>query len=338
MVIVCGAAIAMNRCLEFGGHEAPRRVVMSLDQKPPKLQIAGRIVRKMISLKAVRNSVVYVVLKAAWEGFGTVQMTDLEEGVMAFDFQNEKDRIRVLDMSPWVIHGHCLNLKPTIQNQCFMEVDFSQLSIWVQVHGLSPTMLNEANATSVAATIGKCTDMEQELEMQRRGYIRMKVEVEVAEPLKPGFWWSNERGQEKWADIRYERLSDFCYGCGILGHTAQNCNRDITTSDVNPKQPMYGPWTSCARQRKQATSHQIGGGNRPVLPKREPGKRTWRDMMRECGAAASDQACTATPKLEQPAHALPTDDLVSLVEDQAAMKAASEDLGGRLISTFPLSL
>lgn len=44
-------------------------------------------------------------------------MTDLEVGIMAFDFDKVADRDRVLDMSSWAIHGHCLNLKVCQPNQ-----------------------------------------------------------------------------------------------------------------------------------------------------------------------------------------------------------------------------
>lgn len=46
---------------------------------------------------------------------------------MAFDFENERDRDRVLDMSPWAIHDHCLNLKLCTTNQCTSEVDFRKI-------------------------------------------------------------------------------------------------------------------------------------------------------------------------------------------------------------------
>lgn len=86
---------------------------------------------KMISQKEVKNSAVYVVLKATWTSYGSVKMTDLEDGVMTFDFQNESDRNRVLDMSPWAIHGHCLNLKASSPSQCTSEINFGLMSFWV---------------------------------------------------------------------------------------------------------------------------------------------------------------------------------------------------------------
>lgn len=161
---------------------------------------------KMISQKTVKNNAVYNVLKAAWANYETVKMTDLEEGVMTFDFENEKDKDRVLDMSPWTIHMHCLNLKVRQINRCVSEVEFDKMQIWVQVHGFSLDMLNNKNASQLANTIGKCLEMGKETKMQKCGYIRIKSEVGVEKPLTAGFSWTNAKGEEKWDTIKYETL------------------------------------------------------------------------------------------------------------------------------------
>lgn len=41
-----------------------------------------------------------------------------------------------------------------------------------------------------------------------------KSAVRVQEPLIVGFLWTNAKGNERWATINYERLSDFVTGAG----------------------------------------------------------------------------------------------------------------------------
>lgn len=156
-------------------------------------------------------------------------------------------------MSLWAVHDHCLNLKVCQQNQCATEVDFRLIQMWVQVHGLNLEMLNSDNAVQVANIIGKCLGINSEKDMQKKGYIMMKTEVVVDIPMRVGFWSTNDRGVERWAQIKYERLSTLCYGCGSLGHTTQACNREITLSKVKPSMPMYEPWMTCDKQRNQGT-------------------------------------------------------------------------------------
>lgn len=136
------------------GSEAPRRPTLNLVSRPPEQQL-GRVVGKVISQKSVKNNAVFSMLKAAWAGYATVRMTDLSEGVMAFDFANAGDHDRVLDMSPWAIHGHCLNLQVCEVNQHHSDVNFEELQVWVQIHGLSLDMLTKDNDVCVAGSLGK---------------------------------------------------------------------------------------------------------------------------------------------------------------------------------------
>lgn len=91
--------------------------------------------------------------------------------------------------------------------------------------------------------------------------------------------WVNALGQDKWADIKYERISDYCYGCGRLGHSSQTCAYNLVMSESKIGFPMYGSWLSAARPIITTRSYIIGeeGGMRPQ--QRSTNKRTWRDVM-----------------------------------------------------------
>lgn len=84
--------------------------------------------------------------------------------------------------------------------------------------------------------------------------------------------------------MRYERVSDFCYRCGFLGHNSQACNREIKESEENPGKPMYGAWITCMRHRNLKSRSRIGGEASSSNPPRDPSRKSWKDMMR--GAAA----------------------------------------------------
>lgn len=76
------------------------------------------MIGRMVAQKSVKNNAVFNVLKAAWANHDSVRTSDIDEWMMAFEFEYEKERDRVLDMSLWSIHGHCLNLEICGANQC----------------------------------------------------------------------------------------------------------------------------------------------------------------------------------------------------------------------------
>lgn len=237
----------------------------------------ARVLDMLMSDRHYKNNVVSNVLREAWGRFGPVHFTEVTDSMLMFEFESPRDREQIVDLSPWSIHGNCLNVKLCPEDVAVTNIDFSKLQTWVQVHGLSLEMMNETNANSIANSLGRCIRIEENQIMQHRTFLRLLVEVDTAEPLMPGFNWVNSRGQGKWASIRYERLTDICYGCGRIGHASSVCTEQVVTDDQGS--PLYGPWNSGTRPVN------VGGGSRPI-PNRDPGRRSWKDIM--MGRQSSD--------------------------------------------------
>lgn len=122
-------------------------------------------------------------------------------------------------------------------------------------------------------------NVEEDQIMQQRTFLRILVEVDMEEPLLPGFKWVDSHGKEKWASVRYERLTDICYGCGKIGHNTTSCSEQISLKDSHGD-PLYGSWTSATQPRGISRWVNIGGGNRTTIS-RDIEKKTWREWMKE---------------------------------------------------------
>lgn len=56
----------------------------------------------------------------------------------------------------------------------------------------------------------------------------MRIERAAVDPLVPGFWVPRANRDKIWATIRYEKLNDFCYVCGIIDHVDKQCFEGIS--------------------------------------------------------------------------------------------------------------
>ena len=53
----------------------------------------------------------------------------------------------------------------------------------------------------------------------------MRVEVDVIKPLCRGRRVALNEKDEVWVSLRYEKLSNFCYRCGMISHTKKDCEK-----------------------------------------------------------------------------------------------------------------
>lgn len=172
---------------------------------------------------------------------------------MLIEFEQRQDYEEVMDRCPWAIQGQCLSLKSWSGGMRIEDVDFMRTQVWVQIHGLKLDRRNDENAQLISQCIGEMVQIEQTMgpEGLDRSYLHMKMVIDARKPVKTGFWYAQQNGEHAWARIKYERLPEFCYGCGRIGHTEKNCNGELVRAEEDPREPMNGPWLQVDRPRKR---------------------------------------------------------------------------------------
>lgn len=115
-------------------------------------------------------------------------------------------------------------------------------------------MHNKKNASNIANSIGRCLLPEEDNMAKHRYFMRLNLELDVSVPLVEVFWWTRKSGEDKWVIIKYERLSDVCYGCGKLGHTSINYGEVVSMKQINPEFPTFGSWLGGTRPQTQNRS------------------------------------------------------------------------------------
>ncbi|KAL7183965.1 hypothetical protein ACSBR2_026189 [Camellia fascicularis] len=106
------------------------------------------------------------------------------------------------------------------------EMEFRWCPFWVQVHGLPLNNLTKQNGELLGNRIGRLVRVEAHTEglLLYRNFLRIRVEIDTQQPLPQGLWLQrSKRGSDSWLNFKYEKLSDYCYDCGRLGHESNAC-------------------------------------------------------------------------------------------------------------------
>ncbi|KAL2922938.1 Retrotransposon Gag-like protein 3 [Bienertia sinuspersici] len=92
--------------------------------------------------------------------------------------------------------------------------------------------------------------------------------VDIRKPLRRGMKVATNPNSSKWVDVKYERLGDFCYYCGKLGHIGRDCEEVSAESDeVREMVYKYGPWMRASSLRRNKVSKEEWDKEKIMLEK-----------------------------------------------------------------------
>ena len=70
-------------------------------------------------------------------------------------------------------------------------------------------------------------------------FMRIRVDLPINKPLRRGGNIVNMEGEKFWVMFKYERLPNFCFCCGFLGHDEKHCLESQQSPNTTKQ---YGVW------------------------------------------------------------------------------------------------
>nr|POE70515.1 hypothetical protein CFP56_22915 [Quercus suber] len=195
-------------------------VVLSSSESSEKLLIG-----KILSNKSFPGNLVKEILVKAWNVINDIEVTVVDKNIFMFSFLYEADVRRAWDKRPWTVKGEHLILKRFCSDISVSEVDFSTTEFWIQIHGLPLNRRSKENVLKIGSIAGKALDTDLIGPGSRiwSKSVRVRVELDIRCPLVPGFPLEMDNLPVLWIPFKFEKLGNFCFGCGLLGHDLLNC-------------------------------------------------------------------------------------------------------------------
>lgn len=203
-------------------------------------------VAKILSIKHHSVNFVKSVLAQIWSIPKGLKIAELEHNKFSIIFPSVQEKKRILEKGPWAINRALLILKDVPPYLAIREVNFSTVLFWIRIIGLPREAISKANLCLISSRIGRMVEIDKKsLGVFFAGdYVRVKVEIRVHQLLAAGFFQKRKRGVPRWIQIKYERLQDFCFKYGILGHDYRICTaaEGVTVTNGITRVALYGPW------------------------------------------------------------------------------------------------
>lgn len=212
-----------------------------IDRSEKKLENA--LVCKILSQKQINPEMFKSKMSHIWNQEQTI-ISMVGFNLYLCKFKNGKIKSLIADNGPWFFDKALLLFKEPKGGNYGDDIEFRYVSFWIHFHKLPFACFSREVAAEIGSILGQVCqiDLEEEVDQCRGGTLRVKIQIDATKPLKRGIFLSSEDSTEdRWIPITYEKLPDFCYGCGLLGHTLKEC--EGSNHDGSPVEELpYGAW------------------------------------------------------------------------------------------------
>lgn len=199
--------------------------------------VGSFLTERNINFNAMKN-----VMAALWRPREGMDVLDLGEQRYSFVFYHILDMQKVLDGGPWTFEQNLLVYHWLKEGEVPHSVPLNTIDIWIQVYDLPAGLISENVFKSIGQYVGEFIKSDPaNINGGWKLYSRIRVKIDLRKPIKRRMKVKRAGGEWSWANFKYERLSSFCFVCGLLGHQ----ERDCAIVYANPDKEItraYGTW------------------------------------------------------------------------------------------------
>ncbi|KAK2408369.1 hypothetical protein QL285_043886 [Trifolium repens] len=206
-------------------HESPNPNANTQNLTPAEL-LDCCLVGRLLTVKPIRFNTMKDRMSKLWQPSHGVTISAIEENRFMFQLYHHWDMERIYQGGPWLFENHMLVLRKLEFGEEPTTVALDSVDVWVQVHQLPFGFMNEQIGLLIGSHLGKSIKYDDTNNYSPwRKYMRLRVAINTQEPLKTEWSFEREQGAEVKVIFKYEKLGNFCFVCGILGHTENSCRK-----------------------------------------------------------------------------------------------------------------
>lgn len=136
---------------------------------------------------------------------------------------------------------------------------------WVQVYDLPLSQRTSETAQALGNKMGEFMEWDASETGNCGMFLRLRTRLDLTKPLRRGSMTLSGNGKPSKVFFKYERLQEYCYLCGLLGHTLRDCADCNEEDGEETNHSNYGPWLR-ASLKKHATT---GMGQHSIAPRKK---------------------------------------------------------------------
>lgn len=214
------------------------------------------LVGRLLTEKSTRFNFLKDTLASIWRPKKGMVAREVSTNLFLFYFVHEVDLKKVIDNGPWSYEQSLLLLKQIAPNVSPHSVHLSHADFWVQAYNIPPSMQTKKTAEMIGAFLGSFKRADDDnLDGLWKTFMRIRVQLDVSKPLKRKMKIKPSTGDTFYIEFKYERLTTFCFICGLIGHNETNCD-NLFEPGMGSMERNYSPELRAVGRRAQPSAGQ----------------------------------------------------------------------------------
>ncbi|XP_020675523.1 uncharacterized protein LOC110094600 [Dendrobium catenatum] len=199
-------------------------------EKMNSKKLSNSLVIKVFGKNLPSHLVAWEIRKQ-WIQFGQFHFTTLGRGWFLCSFSSEEMVEAVHSGGPWFVNKYIVGMEKWTSNFTTPSIKGLSSPIWIRIPLLPLKCWDEKNVACIASRIGKPLMLDGNMfHWGRREFARVCVRIKLDQPLPIGVWVDSMAGRF-FQNVEYEKVSNFCFVCGKIGHVNKECGQKVN----NPK-------------------------------------------------------------------------------------------------------
>lgn len=198
------------------------------------------IVGKLLSERLVSKETIRSTLLSWWRPKGTLTFKILGGNLFLIEFEEARDKARVLEGRPWDFEGYLFLVEDFDGRISPSELTFDRASFWVRMTNLPLACMEREVDFKLGASVGRVEEVDTDKDGVGWGeFLRVKINIDLYKPLSRSRMIKFD-GKSRLVGFKFERLPKFCYHCGVICHGVEGCLKRSML--WNQEVSQFGPW------------------------------------------------------------------------------------------------
>lgn len=228
------------------------------------------LVGKIFSERSMNRDTIRNQLPRILNAKRNVEVEIVGDNLFLTVFTSEEDRRRALLEGPWHFFQSLMLFKAPLGLQNPSEVIFDEVEVWIQCHNLPVACMHPAYVRRIGEQLGRVLEIDiGEGGLCLGRFARVRVLRPLSRPLdKCVKIETNGVGEDILIILLYERLPDYCFTCGQIGHVAKFCEDEEADKSTLAFGPSLKAGKVLVGRPRRNSQGPLSGGPPVTIPQK----------------------------------------------------------------------